>query len=423
MVIRIFLSLSILSLVAFLGLNYARKKSAYVYTYTLSDMSKTAMNEDLLKEITYYQNKLKKKSASSQDLTRLAQLYSRRAKTMNMPEYFEEARHLAYKSIGLMPQRNPNAFYVLADIALFNHDYKNAIDYAKVILNQKKSSSAEAYFILANSYFSVGNMVEANFFADELIANYPSERAYTLRAMIFSDQGRDDEAIADFEEAINQKEDDQEQAATTRAMYGKYFLDRSTIRGNLDRAYELLSESLRIYPTNSTALDLMGDYLEKDKNFNKAAMFYKKAFYESRQLKYLFKEASAHKKSGEKEFADKLFAQVEILLRDNLLQNKKADAAELIRFLLERGADKDYPEVMMLARAQVRKKESTESILLLAWSLEVNNKLNEANKFIRGLINKSVRSNEVLGRAKIIEEKLKTKPRFFQARLNTQTSL
>jgi tetratricopeptide (TPR) repeat protein len=405
---KIIFSVFTLSLVATVGIIYAKKKPAYVYQFPLTIESPEKIEEDFQKQVSFYLKRLKRNPSSFQDTAIISQLYAAQGKNSGLINYFQLAQNYAFKSIYYTHYFNTTAYFVLADIAQTEHQFPKSILYAQKILKEKPRSP-EAFLILVKAYLALGNLVEANHYADELISVMPSESAYTFRAIVLSNQGRDDEAILDFEEALKIEEDDPVQASFTRVMYARFYITNyNSKKGSLNFAEDLLKEALRITPTSHLALGLTGDFFEKDNNNYKAAIkFYKAAFSESKLLIYLLKEARAHKLLGEEAFAQALYKQTEILLRDDLRKNKNANNNELIRLLLERGNSKDYPEAMRLAFNERKIRGNPETLILLSWALEMNNHLVEARRVLRDVLAKNYRSDEIYIRAISIEDKLK----------------
>ncbi|MBC7537927.1 MAG: hypothetical protein H7281_03850 [Bacteriovorax sp.] len=405
---KIILSLLALSMVATLGIIYAKKKPAYVYHFPVSIDSPEKIEEDFQKQVSFYQKRLKRNPTSFQDTAIMAQLYAAQGKNNGLKNYFQIAQNYAFKSIHYVHFFNTAAYFILADIALEEHQFPKSIVYAQRILREKPRSP-EAFLILVKAHLALGNLVEANHYADELINVMPSESAYTFRAIVLSNQGRDEEAILDFEEALKVEEDNPVQASFTRVMYARFYIaNYNSKKGSLNFAEDLLKEALRITPTSHLALGLTGVFFEKDNSNYKAAIkFYKAAFSESKQLIYILKEARAHKFLGEEEFAQALYKQTETLLRDDLRKNKSAHSNDLIRLLLERGNSKDYPEAMRLAFNERKIRGNPETLILLSWALEMNNHLIEARRVVRDVLAKNYRSDEIYIRAISIEDKLK----------------
>ncbi|MDD4976006.1 MAG: hypothetical protein PHY93_16750 [Bacteriovorax sp.] len=395
-----------LSLVAAVGIIYSKKKP-YVYLFPLKTESSVKREEDFQRKVLFYQKRLKRNPTSFQDTLALAKLYTARGKEIGLENYFKVAQSYALKSIRNFRFFNTPAYFVLADIAQAQVQFSKSIVYAQKILKEK-ARSPEAFLILVKGHLALGNLVEANHYADELISVMPSENAYTLRALVLSAQGRNDEARYDFDEALSAEEEEPLQASETRIMYARFYIENYYLKkGSLDSAEELLKEALIITPTSHFALGLMGDLFEKKNKYKNAVKYYKAAFKESKQLIYLMKEARVHKLMGEDAFSLALFNQTEILMKENLAKNKKLGHTDLIRLFLERGNSKDYPEAMRLAISDNKIKGNPENLILLAWALEMNNHLVEARRVVRDVLASNYRSEDIYIRAISIEEKLK----------------
>lgn len=403
---RIIVSMLLLSLLATLGVLLANKNSDYLYTFSVLSINEEKRDRDFVNGVDSYLKKIKWNPTDHRSMAMLSRLYLERAKELDSKEYYLQAARYAYRSIAILPLYSPAAYFVLADIALVDHEFEKALHYAQIILTQKKSNSPEASLILAKSHFALGNFEQAMIFADELIALFPSEKAYTLRATILAGQGRDLEAMNDFEEAIKLLEDDPVQASYTRAAYARFLISRSAQKGNLATAKNLLEEALRITPHSSFALELMGSLYEKEKKFQDAVKYFKLGFKQSKQIIFLFKEAKSYQLAGNTELASTLFAQTESLLRPDLKNAKSTSTIDLIRLLLERGRESDFSESLRLATREKNLRPTPEALILYSWALEVNGHLLEARKSLRGMLARNIHGEEVLKRAAIVETKL-----------------
>lgn len=404
---NIIISLSLLGFLAGVAHYFSQKKSNYAYSFSLPKTSEEKLHLDFVSEVDFSLDRIKKNPTSHQALSALAQLFLKRADYLGSSLYFTQAAIYAYRSLKLMPTQNPGAFYVLAKIAEADRNFSRAILYAQLILQQKKSSSPEAFLLLSTSNLALGNLEQAMAWVDELIAIFPSEKAYTLRASILAEQGRDQEAILDFEEAIKLLEDDPIQASETRAKYGQFLIDQPAQKNYLENARDLLNEALKINPRSSLALEVMGKLFEKEKKFQEASNFYQKAFRQSREIRYLVMEAKAQKFANKEELSKALYKQAEILLRFDLKESRTARTIDLIRLMLERGDTRDFAETMRLASKEKTLHPNSETLALYTWAMEMNGQLLEARKSIRGLLAKNIRTEAILARASIIEEKLK----------------
>lgn len=406
---RVILSMFLLTILALVGMTLAKKNSSYTYSFSLPEMDLEKEHQDFTSLIQNHQINLKKNPANHVEMATLAQVFLARAKISDSSDYYQAAANYAYRSIKFAPLNNPVAFFVLAELALFERDFSRAERLAQMILMHSNSKSPEAYLVLARSQLGLGNLDKAMSFADELIELFPSEKAFSLRAAILAEQGRDQEAVMDFEEAIKLMEDDPTQASFTRAMYADYLIDRPNIRATSEKAKILLNEALRILPTSSYALGVAGELYGREKKYIEAIKFYKAAFRISKNLNFLFREAETYKQMGKNDLSMQLIDQIEILLREDLKNPRSLHANTLIKVLLFRGQSKDYAESLRLAYREKFLRPGVESLILYTWALEMNNQVLEARKNVRYLLAKNILSEDVLKRAGTIEEKLKNK--------------
>ena len=409
-------SVTALSLATLMYWFYANNNSPFAYTYPLKIESFEQQNEYLQKQIINYQKKLKRNPSDYQTLSAMARIYLELGKSSGNNNDFKIAQNYAYKSIHFKPILNTTAYFIIAEVAQVQQQFTRSILLAQKILKEKPQSP-EAFLILVKANLALSNLVDANHYADALINITPSQIAYTYRAIVLSEQGRYEESLLDFNDAIKIEEDDPIQASLTRAMFAQFYINHYYFKKeSLHNAQILLKESLRIDPNSSFALGLMGQVLEKNKNYLSAVKYYSTAFSFSKKILYLLKEARIHKLMGENTFATSLYKQSEIILRDDLAKNKYTPHNELIRLLLERDDPKDYPEALQLAINDKKIKCNPENLILLSWALEMNNQLLEARQVVRDALANNLRSEEIYIRVISIEEKLNnsTIAKFYQ---------
>ncbi len=385
---------------------YAPKQSFYSYRYPVEQNEFSSYEKEFDKIKNYYMDKIKSEPGDAHDKAMLAHYYLGAAKEFSRDDYFEEAARYALASIKQQPSKNTTALQVLAQLALARHESRRAQGYGLTLLKMDAVNPV-AYSILVEAALQIGDIKEANRYADNLVQLFPSEASFTLRAQVLAEQGRAEEALVDFNQAFAVEEEDVAQALKTRNSFARFCIDV----GNIDLAEKVLKEALRINPKSSRTLYELGELKLKNQRPEEAADYFKQAFQESKQLSYLYAEARAHKEKGDDIYAKKLISQIETILRDQVKKNKRsANATELIRLLLERGAPSDIHEGLRLAKAEYARRMDSEASLFLAWANEKNNNLFEARKHVREILSKNIKTPEIFHRASSIEKKLKNGP-------------
>lgn len=390
------------------GYRYFNKNKLdfYSYRYQVEQNDISSYEKEFDKIRDFYLDKIKTASNNSHDKAMLAHYFVGAGKEFSRDDYFDEAARYALASLKLQPFKNSTALEVLAELALARHESKRAQGYGQTLLKMDPVSP-RAYSILVESFLQIGELKEANRYADNLVQLFPSEASFTLRAQVLSAQGRAEEALVDFNQAFIVEEEDIGQAVRTRNTFSKFCMDV----GNIDLAEKVLKEALRINPKSSRTLYELGELSLRKKNHDEAADYFKQAFQESKQLSYLYAEAKAKKEKGDIEYAKTLTAQTEKMLRESVKKNRRsANVTALIRLLLDRSNPKDIKEGLALAKVESLRRMDSESSLLLAWAHEKNNNLLEARKSIREILSKNIKTPELFNRASSIEGKLKNAP-------------
>jgi len=385
---------------------FTHKQSFYSYRYPVEQNEFSSYEKEFDKIKNFYLDKIKNEPGNAHDKAMLAHYYLGAAKEFARDDFFEEAARYALASLKQQPSKNATALQVLANLAIARHESKRAQGYGQTLLRMD-AVNPEAYSILIEASLQMGDIKEANRYADNLVQLFPSEASFTLRAQVLAEQGRAEEALVDYNQAFAVEEEDVAQALKTRNSFAKFCSDV----GNIDLAEKVLKEALRINPKSSRTLYELGELKLKNQKAEEAATYFKQAFQESKQLTYLYAEARAHKEKGDEAYAKRLTAQIEAILRDQVKKNKRsANTTELIRLLLERGATSDIHEGLRLAKAEYTRRLDSESSLMLAWANEKNNNLLEARKHVREILSKNIKTPEIFHRASSIEKKLKNGP-------------
>lgn len=383
-----------------------QKPDFYSYRYPVEHNEFSSYEKEFDKIKNFYIDKIKSEPHNAHDKAMLAHYYLGAAREFSRDDYFEEAAKFALASIKQQPSKNSAALKVLAELALSRHESKRARNYGFTLLKMDPLTP-EAYAILVESFLQTGELESANKHADDLIALFPSQASFTLRAEVLAQQGRAEEALVDYNQAFIVEDEDAAQAVRTRNSFARFCMNV----GKNDLAEKVLKEAFRINPKSSRTLYELGELQLKMKKPEEASLYFKQAFQESKQLSYLYAEARAHKEKGDMEYSKTLITQIEGILREQVKKNKRsANAAELIRLLLERGNPADIREGLRLAKAENARRMDSESSLLLAWALEKNNNLHEARKNIRGILSRNIKTPELFQRASSIESKLKNRP-------------
>jgi tetratricopeptide (TPR) repeat protein len=134
---------------------------------------------------------------------------------------------------------NPEALKGRAVMRMEKNDINGAIDDLKVLLKQDPSNEAIAQ-VVVEQLVGLGRTADAILLLNEALQANPSEGLYRLRAIIHRAEGKEDEALADFNKALAMQPKDPIS-----------LLQRAEIslgRGDVKAAKRDLSEAIRVEP-------------------------------------------------------------------------------------------------------------------------------------------------------------------------------
>ncbi|HWO20422.1 MAG TPA: hypothetical protein VNO30_16750 [Kofleriaceae bacterium] len=354
---------------------------------------------DLDAEITALEARLGGASApatSPMDLAELADLYLRRAKLTGERKDYEAAEATAQRSLALLPSPN-GAVLVLAGLASNRHDFGRAIELAR---RHMGGHSRGALLVLATSHLALGELPAASAAAEELVEQEPNTASYLMRALVLQAQGRDAEAAFDFARAAAADEPgDVEEPARLRALWGRFLLRRGELAG----ARLVLAEALRIAPGHPLALAQEGELLLRTGRAKEASARFEQAFAASRQVRYLIDQARAQELLGDRPGADRLRAQVEKLVRPELVEGGLGHRLELAEVLIDRGDPADLTEAAALAREEVTSRPSVDARFQLARALARTGNRGEALRQVHAALASGAREAQLFELASRLE--------------------
>ncbi|RIH84585.1 Beta-barrel assembly-enhancing protease [Calidithermus terrae] len=334
-------------------------------------------------EVAFYQERLRRNPGSGLDLAALAGVYLKKGRVTGQSSWYLLAQQAAERSLEALPFFNTGALLVLAEIAEAQHDFGRAARVAGEILKEERSNPA-ARALLASVYLAQGRLEPAGRAAEELAAQNPTPGHLVQRALVRLAVGADEKALSDFRQAIALEEpDDFYGAARTRSLLGRYHLRR----GEAGLARGLLEEALRIAPNYPLALLYLAELETRQGRYRAAEKLYRRILPQDRQTYQLYDHAAytglarlARLQGSPGEEA--AWERAESVLRREIGQGAFGHRRELARLLLERGRPADLPEALRLAQAELKVRQDSETLEVLAWALERGGRLEEAQGVI-----------------------------------------
>jgi tetratricopeptide (TPR) repeat protein len=369
------------------------------YPFALKSNTGQTATQNLAEDIALYTKRTEGDPQGALDPATLAELYVVQGKATGDMKSFDAAEIYARLSLKNRSASNPGPSLVLADVAQAKHQFANAIQIANNVLKMRPGAS-EVLPILVSSYLAIGDLKNANLYAERLVDDGRSTNALALRALSREAQGRDAEALEDYMRGIQAEESDgAHESAWVRCLLGRFYLDR----GEFKEAEIALTEALRAVPSDPMALGLLARRDEETGDWKKATEAYRDAFEKSKQIPFLLGEARALSHTN-LQSANNLRKQAETLLRAELNDKGYGHRSELIRLLLERGNPEDFSEAVDVARVEIAGRPNTESYHLLAWALLKTGDIDGARSAIRTALQSGARRAEIYYHAGLIEK-------------------
>jgi tetratricopeptide (TPR) repeat protein len=168
--------------------------------------------------------------------------------------------------------------------------------------------------------------------------------------------------------------DDALESARVRAMWGRFLVRR----GLYAAAERVLDEALRIAPDHALALEVRGELALRTGDPAHARTLFEAAFVSSHQTRYLIDQSRAAELAGDRAGADRLRAQVESIVRDDIAAGGYGHRLELVEVMVDGGDPAKRAEAVALAREDVARRPSADSRFQLARALAADGQRDEA---------------------------------------------
>ncbi|OCR00992.1 hypothetical protein BCD67_06435 [Oscillatoriales cyanobacterium USR001] len=379
------------------------------YRYRFPETLKGALNpkQALQQEIAFYQKKIGLSPQSSLDRASLAVAYLKMARATGAGSWYLMAEQAASRSLADLPFNNNAALIVLARIAEARHDFTTALARAK------QATGDDAIAIKVTSNLALGKVKEANQAAEALVNRIPTLGSLTLRAMVREAQGRDAEALQDYQKALAAEEPGEVgSSAKTRTYLGRFYARR----GQLVQAKALYQEALRLVPRYPLALVYLAELETRQKNYQAAEDSYNQVSVYSQGAATVFDHIVDRGKArikhlqGDAQGAKEWYDKAEALLRQQTavgnVNGGFGHRRELARLLLERGRKEDVAEALALMQAEVKIRRDAQTLDTLAWALSNSGRWQEAGKVMAEALRWGVRDAVMFYRVGAIEKAL-----------------
>jgi tetratricopeptide (TPR) repeat protein len=357
------------------------------YRYPFEQPQRSQATQQLMQEIAFYRQRLQLDPESGLHRALLAQTYIAMARATGETSWYLLAEQTAQESLAKLPFSNDGALLALARVNLAKHDFPQAIQMARQVTD---TASALPTLIAAN--LAIGETPLAHQQAETLANQSPSLSAFTLRGLTQFAQGQDQQAIADFQRAIDQEEAGEAGGSVyVRTLLGRLYLKR----GKLDVAEQLYRESLRVLPNYEPALLNLAELQVRRGHYHAAQKTYDRFFFVARQAPTTYDHtalrgiARVHALQGNPQAATQWWERAEARLRQEM--STFGHRRELAQLLLERGRPQDLQEALILMKAEVKLRRDAETWSTLAETLGRLGRWAEAKQALRSALASGVR--------------------------------
>lgn len=354
------------------------------YKYAFSASLERQSERTLEQSISFYQGRIQQNPTDGLDQAALANLYIQMARATRLESWYLLAEKSAQQSLANLPYSNDGAVLALAQIAEAQHDFTTAIQLAESIANP------DALGLVVTAKLALGEVEAAVDLADALVEQYPSLGSLTLRGLAYTAQGKDDQALADFQRAIAAEEPGNPAgSAQTRVFLGRFFAQR----GDHDIAQALYREALHIAPGYPLAHLQLAELATVQAQYRSARYHYREvggptALHGLARVQALQGRA-----------ASDAWAAAETELRRNVEGNSLGHRRDLAHLLLERGAPDDVQEALALMKTEAAQRRDAKTLDLLAWALVEAGQLPAAQQAIGEALEQGVRNAGIAYRA------------------------
>jgi len=366
----------------------------------------------LLREVTFYQQRVSQDPESGMNTAALAVAYMKMAKGTGESSWYLLAQQTAERSLTNLSFNNNSAVLVVARVAQAKHDFTEAIRLSQQVLKLERGNQ-QAQAILVTSHLALGKLSAAKAEADALANQSPNQGNLSLQALVQVAQGRDKDAINTFKLAIAAEEPGETgSSAWTRTMLGQYYYKH----GQLALAGELYREALRILPRYPLALLHLAELETRQGDYKAAESNYDQVNPRTKETSTIFDHVVLRGKArlkhlqGEEKASVDLLDKAEILLRQQTTAGQTNGAfghrRELARLLLERDRPQDAIEALSLMQSELAIRRDAQTLDTLAWALFRSGHIPEAKSTLDEALRLGTQDATIFYRAGTISEAL-----------------
>lgn len=349
-----------------------------VAPYPFSDRTSLDPLTLLKKEERFLRKKIRRAPGNGLAEANLANVLALQSQLTGVLSKMDDAEKVAKSSLENLPYYNYSARMVLAEVAEARHGFTDAIKIAEDVLKENRSNIS-ALNLLVSANLGFGKPAEAASYAELLVQAVPDMTSYTFRGLTSLAQGKNQEGIADFNEALkNEGPDEKLASAWLRMLMGRYYF---RIR-DFENAKAYTDSSLEVMPDYHAALAQKADIESLMGNDDEALKLYQKAYFDREEPPYLLAMANIYEGRKKNRTAEEYRKKAERAVRKEIESTPYGHYNELAQILIDRGNPEEIGEAVAAARTNVAQRMNAESYYILAQALALQGNLNEARSAI-----------------------------------------
>ncbi len=331
-------------------------------------------------EIAFYRGRVQKAPDGFMNQNMLAAAYMKKARETGDPAWHALAARAAAASLRAMPQGNPDARLIGAQLAIAEHRFPDA---RRIIEDLKRRHpTADVDGVFAAIDLAQGRTAEAERRLERIVSGSPTSPAFAQLGLARAARGNDKGAEAAFREAITREQPGERlTSADARTWLGRMWLRR----GKLAEAEALFAEASRIYPGHLPAIGLAADVAARRGDFASADDGWKRVEAQRHDPGPTLARARIARAAGRPADAEALWGAAEGRLRAELAKGVVDHRRDLARLLLDRARPGEAAEAERLLAAERKVRGDAETLDLHAGALLALGQAAEASAAVNQL--------------------------------------
>ena len=338
---------------------------------------------------------LRRNPSDDKAWVKLGDILMQKPRETSNPHYYGYAEQVYRQALAVNPN-SADAMTGLAWVASDRNQFGESMDWANkaVALDPKDNT---AYGLLGDADAAQGNYDAAYAHYQKMLDIRPDLASYSRGAHLLAMDGNSRKAMWLMIKAIKTGSPYAENTAWCRTQLALMLFDE----GALLPAEQTLHDALKTTPNDAEALAAMGTFKAARRNYPEAISAYKKSVAIAPTLASLAALGDLYQLTGDKAGADRLYAQVEALHKQNADAGVD-DHMQMAQFYADH--DRALPQALQLAELN-KSSRNVNDADTLAWCLYKNGREEEAKAAIQTAMARDTHDAGILFHAGMIYAK------------------